>query len=43
MQIQDKIVMVSGGGSGIGRARCHRFARGGARGVEVADENSDLT
>ena len=41
MQIQNKIVVVTGGGSGIGRALCHRFAREGARGVVVADRNGD--
>ena len=39
MQIQNKIVGVTGGGSGIGRALCHRFALEGARGVVVADKH----
>ena len=43
MHIQNKIVVVTGGCSGIGRALCHRFALEGARGVVVADMNPDLT
>ncbi len=41
MQMQNKIVVVTGGGSGIGRALCHRFAQEGARGVVVADRNGN--
>jgi NAD(P)-dependent dehydrogenase (short-subunit alcohol dehydrogenase family) len=37
MKIQDKVVVVTGGANGIGRALCRRFAAEGARGVVVAD------
>jgi NAD(P)-dependent dehydrogenase (short-subunit alcohol dehydrogenase family) len=39
MEIRDQVVVVTGGGSGIGRALCQRFAKGGARAVVVADLN----
>ena len=41
MEVTDKIVVVTGGASGIGRAMCERFAAEGARHVVVADLNGD--
>ncbi len=37
MHIQGKVVVVTGGASGIGAALCRAFAQAGARGVVVAD------
>ena len=37
MDLNDKVVVVTGGASGIGKALCARFAQAGARGVVVAD------
>jgi len=41
MQIQGKVVVVTGGANGIGRALCLRFAKEGARLVAVADIDED--
>ena len=37
MKIQDKVVVVTGGASGIGRGLCRRFAVEGAKGIVVSD------
>ena len=41
MDIQGKVVVVTGGASGIGKALCQAFAQAGARGVVVADLDGD--
>ena len=41
MKVRDKVVVVTGGASGIGRALCLRFAAEGARAVVVSDINLD--
>jgi NAD(P)-dependent dehydrogenase (short-subunit alcohol dehydrogenase family) len=41
MKIKDKVVVVTGGASGIGRALCRRFASEGAKGIVVSDCNGE--
>jgi len=41
MEIRDKVVIVTGGGSGIGAALCRRFTSEGARAVIVVDIDGD--
>ncbi len=41
MQVQDRLCVVTGGGSGIGKALCERFAADGARHVVVVDRAGD--
>jgi NAD(P)-dependent dehydrogenase (short-subunit alcohol dehydrogenase family) len=40
MTVKDKVVVVTGGAEGIGRALCRRFAAEGARTIVVADINA---
>ncbi|MBV9040185.1 MAG: SDR family oxidoreductase, partial [Acidimicrobiia bacterium] len=41
MELNDKHVVVTGGGNGIGRAMCRKFAAEGARTIVVADLDGD--
>lgn len=41
MKLQNKVAVVTGGATGIGRALCRRFKQEGARGIVVADIDAD--
>lgn len=41
MQVKDRVCVVTGGGSGIGKALCERFAAEGARAIVVVDQDGD--
>lgn len=41
MKIKDKVVVVTGAASGIGRGFCYRFAAEGAKGIVVSDYNGE--
>ena len=40
MQVKDKVIVVTGAASGIGKALCERFAMEGASAIVATDINS---
>ena len=42
MELRDKVVVVTGGASGIGTGLCRRFREEGVRGLVIADLNGDV-
>ena len=43
MELQDKVVVITGGSGGIGRAMAQAFLREGARGISLADLDETTT
>lgn len=41
MKIKDKVIVITGAATGIGRGLCRRFRQEGARGIVVADIDAD--
>ncbi len=41
MEVNGKVIVVTGGAGGIGRALCRKFAQEGAKAVSVADTNKE--
>lgn len=41
MKLKDKVVVVTGGASGIGEAMCHKFHEQGAKSIVVVDVNEE--
>ena len=39
MDVQDRVIVVTGAGRGIGRGLCHAAARAGAAGIVVSDQD----